>query len=61
MVRIITDSAADLEPREYIAAYESLVTSADGTTLYNPTVTEVWFDADGKLYSVKPGETLTIE
>ena len=41
-------------------AYESLVYSADGTVVYNPTLTEVWFDVDGKLYSVKSGQTVTI-
>lgn len=46
---------------EYIHAYESLVYSADGTVVYNPTLMEVWFDVDGKPYSVKSGETITVE
>ena len=29
--------------------------------VYNPTLIEVWFDVDKKLYSVKPGETILLE
>ena len=46
---------------EYVHAYESLVYSADGTRVYNPTLLEVWFNIDGKDYSVKSGETIVIE
>ncbi len=51
----------NIQLRDYAAAYESLVTSANGAVVYNPTLLEVWFDVDGKLYSVKSGETITIE
>ena len=33
---------------------------ADGMRVYNPTLTEVWFNADGTDYSVKPGEMITM-
>lgn len=46
---------------EYVHAYESLVYSADSTRVYNPTLTEVWFNVDGTDYSVKPGEMITIK
>jgi len=46
---------------EYAHAYESLVFSADSTRVYNPTLIKLWFDVDGKLYSIEPGETLIIE
>ena len=46
---------------EYVHAYESLVYSADSTRVYNPTLLEVWFNIDGKDYSVKSGETIVIE
>ena len=46
---------------EYVHAYESLVYSADGTRVYNPTLMEVWFNVDGTDYSVKPGQTITVE
>ena len=50
----------NIQLRDYVAAYESLIYSADSTRVYNPTLQEVWFDVDGTVYSVKPGETLTI-
>ena len=52
--------ATNIEIYEYTNAYNSLVTSADGTRIYNPTVTEVFFSVDAKEYSVKPGETIVI-
>ena len=51
----------NIQLRDYVQAYESLVYSAEGTVVYNPTLIEVWFDVDGKLYSVKSGQTLVIE
>ena len=45
---------------DYAAAYRSLVFSADGHTIYNPTLFELWFDADRTLYCIHPGETLCI-
>lgn len=50
----------NIQLRDYVAAYESLICSADGKTVYNPSLQEVWFDVDGALYSIKPGETLTL-
>ena len=50
----------NIQLRDYVAAYESLIYSADGKTVYNPSLQEVWFDVDGTLYSIKPGETLTL-
>ncbi len=52
--------ATNGEIYEYTKAYESLVYSADGTLVYNPTLFEIFFHADGNDYSVKPGETLRI-
>ena len=53
--------ATNIEIYDYIHAYHSLVFSADGTKIYNPTLVTIWFDIDGKLYSVKSGETLILE
>lgn len=53
--------ATNMEIYEYVTAYHSLVFSADGSRVYNPTLKEVWFDNDGTLYSVKPGETVEME
>lgn len=50
--------AANGEIRDYTEAYDSLVFSADGTRVYNPTLLTVWFDLDGTLYTIGSGETL---
>ncbi len=52
--------ATNIEIYDYVHAYNSLVYSADETMVYNPTLMTVWFDFDGKLYSVAPGETIHI-
>ena len=53
--------ATNIEIYEYTNAYNSLIHSADATKVYNPTLHTVWFETDGKLYNVKPGETITVE
>ena len=52
--------ATNMELYEYITAYRSLVYSADGTIVYNPTLKTIWFDREGKEYKIEPGETLHI-
>ena len=52
--------ATCMEIYEYVQAYNALVFSADSTRVYNPTLHTVWFDVDSKLYSVAPGDTITI-
>lgn len=52
--------ATNIEIHDYVKAYESLVYSANGRIIYNPTLIDVWFDIDGKLYEVKSGETIRI-
>ena len=52
--------ATNMEICEYMMAFDQLIFSADGKTVYNPTLKTLWFDQDGKLYSVKSGETLSI-
>ena len=51
----------NIQLRDYVAAYENLITSADGSMVYNPSVLEVWFDVDGKLFHLHPGETATLK
>ena len=53
--------ATNMEIYEYVTAFNSLVFSADGRRAYNPTLFEIWFDDDRKLYSIKPGETLELD
>ena len=52
--------ATNMEIYEYVNAYHSLVYSADGCRIYNPTLLTVWFDYDGKAYCIKSGETLNL-
>lgn len=53
--------ATNIEIYEYVTAYNSLVYSADGTIIKNPTLFEIWFDIDGQEYKIMPGETLKIQ
>lgn len=46
---------------EYVNAYNSMVYSADGELVHNPTLLDIWFDADRKLYKISSGETLIVE
>ena len=50
--------ATNIEIFDYINAYNSLVFSVNGDSVYNPTATEVFFydSRAQKKYSVKPGE-----
>ena len=52
--------ATNVEIYDYVKAYESLEISADGTRVYNPTLIKVWFDVDGELFSVAPGEHIRV-
>lgn len=53
--------ATNMEIYQYVKAYLSLVTSADGKRVYNPTLIDVWMDVDGRLYSIPSGATVLIE
>ncbi|MBQ7573900.1 MAG: polysaccharide deacetylase family protein [Clostridia bacterium] len=53
--------ATNMEIYEYVNAYNSLIYSADGLRIYNPTLYTVWFETDGTLYSVKSGETICLK
>ena len=45
---------------EYISAYDSLVFSADESRIYNPTLLKIWIYISGEVYSINPGETITV-
>ena len=53
--------ATNMEIYDYVTAYHSLIYSADGRMVYNPTLKTVWFDQDGRLYSIAPGETINVQ
>ncbi len=52
--------ATCMEICTYARAYESLIWSADGRTVYNPTLIDIWFDEDGTVYKIASGETLKL-
>ncbi len=52
--------ATNIEIYDYVKAYESLIYSANGSRVYNPSLQTVWFWADKKMYKVEPGETIVV-
>lgn len=52
--------ATNIEIYDYVKAFNSLIYSADGNKIYNPTLQTVWLDIDKKLYEIKSGETIKI-
>ncbi len=53
--------ATNMEIYEYVTAYNSLIYSADGFTVYNPTLVEIYFDIDAVAYKILPGQTLNLK
>ena len=53
--------ATNIEIYDYVKAYDSLIFSADGHTVYNPSAKTIWFVVDNTPYCVKPDETIKIE
>ncbi len=49
--------ATNIDIYEYAKDFESLVYSVDGSIVKNPTAREIWYILDGKVSSIKPGET----
>ncbi len=53
--------ATNIEIYEYTNAYNSLVYSADGSRIYNPTLYTLWFEINKVMYTIKPDEIVKIE
>ena len=53
--------ATNIEIYDYVTAYQSLVYSADGHRIYNPTLKTIWMERDEKLYCIQPGEEVKME
>jgi len=53
--------ATNIEIYEYVTAYESLIYSADGKRVYNPTLHEIWLERDKTVYSIASGKTVVFE
>ena len=52
--------ATNIEIYDYVNAYYSLIHSADGNVIFNPTIYDIWIEIDRKTYCVKSAETLII-
>ena len=52
--------ATNMEIYDYVKAYESLIYSANGSRVYNPTGLKVYFEYDQVVYEVGPGEEVCV-
>lgn len=52
--------ATNMEIYNYVQAYNSLVYSADGNTIYNPTLYTIWMSVDKEIYKIGSGETIKL-
>ncbi len=52
--------ATNLEIYDYCKAYERLIVSADGKTVYNPSVCSVWCQFDDEIVEIGAGKTVLI-
>jgi len=50
--------ATNIEIYDYLAAYNSLITSYNLKHIHNPTATTVYFALKYDQYCIKPGETI---
>ena len=53
--------ATNIEICDYVNAWRSLITSADGNRVYNPASFPLWLWADGKTYKVDAGATILLD
>ncbi len=53
--------ATNIEIYRYVEAYHALDFSADGEICFNPTLYQIWFEADRKLYHVDSGQTVRMD
>ncbi len=52
--------ATNIEIYDYVDAYNRLIFSVDASIVTNPSAIEIWFEANKKIISVRPGETKKI-
>ncbi len=50
--------ATNMEIYDYVEAYNSLRMSVEETIVFNPSLIDIWFLQDGKMYCIRSGETL---
>ena len=52
--------ATNIEIYDYIDDYNRLQFSAEGTRIKNPTARKLWFEMDGRLFDIAPGQIMEI-
>lgn len=52
--------ATNIEVYEYVTAYRSLVYSADGDIVHNPTAMDIWAKINGNIICIPAGKTLNV-
>ena len=52
--------ATNIEICKYVEAYKRLGYFADGKTVYNPTLIDLWMEDEGVTYKIPSGETVKI-
>ena len=53
--------ATNIEVYDYVQAFNSLIFSADGHNVFNPTSADVWISLDSKsIYKIPKGETIKL-
>ena len=53
--------ATNIEICDYVNAWKRMITSADGTRVFNPNSCPIWLWADGKTYQVDPVCQITLD
>ena len=52
--------ATNIQVHDYVEAFRSLRISLNEQIVENPNAAEIFFEFDDKIYTVKPGETITL-
>ena len=53
--------ATNIEIYDYVTAWRSMITSADGMRIYNPTCKKLWLRWNEKVFTVEPSQEICIE
>lgn len=52
--------ATNIEIKDYLCAFRSIISTADGNMLYNPSATPVYLKHDGEIKCIQPAQTLKL-
>lgn len=52
--------ATNIEIKDYLCAFRSIISNADGNILYNPSATTVYLNYNGEILSIEAGKTLKL-